>query len=196
MTPEGNIAESSAGARRTWGSSGMATLIPTPKAAPSLVAPIQAVTAEGRAIVGPNQNDLVVSDAVTEVLNERNNPLFAEHQRPRLEAAARDMEATTSGSASLPTLDLTGSEAAAPANFSQVLSADTSCWNLSQEIAQQTGAALKTPEDAKTIDQREAIEAQALELARKANEEHAQMHDIEQHIWLGLSRAHFSYYMR
>ena len=94
----------------------MATLIPTPKPAPSNVAPLQSLTPEGRAIVGPSQNDLVVSDAVTGTFDDRLQTVFAEHQRSRLEAAAADIEATTSGSASLPTLDLIGSDAAAPAN--------------------------------------------------------------------------------
>ena len=81
--------------------------------------------------MGPNQNDLVVSDAVTETFNDRANTVFAEHQLSRLEAAVTDLEATTSGSASLTTFDLAGIDAAAPANATQVLSADTSCWNLS-----------------------------------------------------------------
>merc|ERR1712079_411354 len=131
--------------------------------------PPSALSLEGRPIVGPTQNDLVVSDAVTEdIFPNRTGTVLAEHQRSRLEAAAAtDIEATTSGSSSLPTLDISGSDAAAPANSSRVLSADTSCWNLSQEISQ-LGEAPKTPEDAITIACREEIEAQALELASKA----------------------------
>ena len=92
------------------------------------------------------KNDLVVSDAVTEdIFPNRTGTVLAEHQRSRLEAAAAtDIEATTSGSTSLPTLALTGSDAAAPANSSRVLSADTSCWNLSQEISRLEEAP-KTP---------------------------------------------------
>ena len=151
----------------------MATLNPIPKAAPSYMTPPPALSPEGRPIVGPTQNDLVVSDAVTEdIFPNSTGTVLVEHQRSRLEAAAvADIEATTSGSSILPILDITGSSAAAPANSSIVLSADTSCWNLSQETSQLL-AAPKTPEDALTIVRREEIEAQALELARKANEEH------------------------
>ena len=155
----------------------MATLNPIPKAAPSYMTPPPALSPEGRPIVGPTQNDLVVSDAVTDdIFPNRTGTVLAEHQRSRLEAAAStDIEATTSGSTSLPTLDLTGSDAAAPANSSRVLSADTSCWNMSQEISRLLGAEPKTPENALTIARREEIEDQALELARKANEEHYEL---------------------
>ena len=166
---ENPVEDGIGGARRRWGPSGMATLIPTPKPAPSYMTPLPAHSPEGRPIVGPTQNDLVVSDAVTEdIFPNRTGTVLAEHQRSRLEAAAAaDIEATTSGSTSLPTLDLTGSDAAASANSSRVLSADTSCWNLSQEISQHIGSAPKSPEDARTIEHQEAdeaLEAEAAEL--------------------------------
>ena len=81
MDAVGNLLEDGlGGSRRTWGPSGMATLMPIPKAAPSYMTPPSAVSPEGRPIVGPTQNDLVVSDAVNDtIFPNRTGTVFAEH---------------------------------------------------------------------------------------------------------------------
>ena len=63
------------------------------------------------------------------------------------------------------TLDLTGSGSATPANATQVLNPDNSCWNLSQEVSQRIARAPRTPEDARTIEQQDADDALAAEAA-------------------------------
>ena len=62
MDAGGNLLEDGlGGTRRSWGSSGMATLTPLPKAEPP-----SGVSPEGRPYAGPRQNDVVLCDSVSD----------------------------------------------------------------------------------------------------------------------------------
>ena len=165
--------------RRTWGNSGMATLLPNPRS----------VSPEGRPIVGPNQNDVLVYDAVTDDSRSvgRTESLLVEHTRSRLMAAASDrepaevidLEASTTGTSTLLTLEVAGDDPNSSASSSTVLNSDTSCWSELEHPVLEVPQP-RTPENASTIARQEELQAEARALARKVNEEHATLRSQNQ----------------
>ena len=135
---------------RTWGNSGMATLLPSNRRGRS-------VSPEGRPIVGPHQNDVLIHDAVNDT---RTDALLAEHSRSRLVAAAPeviDLEASTTGTSTLRTLEVEGGDPNSAASSSTVLNPDSSCW----EHPVLEAPPPRTPETASTIDRPEELQAEA-----------------------------------